>query len=253
MALDSGDSRQLAQAQTWTLLASQIIPPRKHSPCPRARMQDPTGPGPGIRTGSGRTPGRTAAAAHHPRHRTGTTLGDFTRKLQTQRTDLATRTQTRPANLYPGAARLRTRDWAAPLDVPAAPGMERPSQPTLTHQPHGPALRHPNLAGSSTVPTTRRQSHGPRSGPSWRLSPSVSRAGSSLPDPGRMLYGLDILPGKTKWDPSSTTRMAWDSGSGQLAQVQTWDSLGKSNHSTKETLSLPTCKDAGPYWARTRD
>lgn len=31
------------------------------------------------------------------------------------------------------------------------------------------------------------------------------------------------------------------------------DSLGKSNHSTKETLSLPTCKDAGPYWARTRD
>ena len=70
MALDSGDSRQLAQAQTWTLLASQIIPPRKYSPCPRARMQDPTGPGPGIRTGSGRTPGRTAAAAHNPRHRT---------------------------------------------------------------------------------------------------------------------------------------------------------------------------------------
>ena len=30
------------------------------------------------------------------------------------------------------------------------------------------------------------------------------------------------------------------------------DSLGKSNHSTKEILSLPTCKDAGPYWARTR-
>ena len=80
---DSGNGRQLAQAQTWTLLASQIIPPRKYSPSPRARMQDPTGPGPGIRTGSGRTPGRTAAAAHHPRHRTGTNLGDFTRKSQT--------------------------------------------------------------------------------------------------------------------------------------------------------------------------
>ncbi len=39
----------------------------------------------------------------------------------------------------------------------------------------------------------------------------------------------------------------------ELLQVQTWDSLGKSNHSTKETLSLPTRKDAGPYWARTRD
>ena len=83
MTRDSGDSRQLAQARTWTLLASQIIPPRKYSPCPRARMQDPTGPGPGTRTGPGRTPGRTAAATHHPRHRTGSILGDFTRKLQT--------------------------------------------------------------------------------------------------------------------------------------------------------------------------
>jgi hypothetical protein len=55
-------------------------------------------------------------------------------------------------------------------------------------------------------------------------------------------------------DPSSTTRMMQDSGSGrQLAQVQTWDSLGKSNHSTKDIVSLPTRKDAGPYWARTRD
>jgi hypothetical protein len=199
-----------------------------------------------------------AAAAHHLRHCTGTTLGDFTRKLQTQRTDLAARTRTRPANPYPGAARLRTRDWAAPLDVPAAPGMpvERPSQPTLTHQPHGPALRNPNLARRSTAPTTRRQSLGPRSGPSRRLSPSASRAGHSLPDSGRILYGLDTLPDKTKleWDPSSITRMVRDSGNGRLlAQVQTWDSLGKSNHSTKEILSLPTRKDAEPYWARTRD
>jgi hypothetical protein len=138
---------------------------RKYSPCPRARMQDPTGPGPGIRTCPGRTPGRTAAAAHHPRHRTGTTLGDFTRKLQTQRTDLAARTRSRPANLYPGAARQRTRDWAAPLDVPAAPGMERPSQPTLTHQPHGPVLRHPDLASSPTAgKTTRGQSQGATAG-----------------------------------------------------------------------------------------
>ena len=83
MAQESGSGRQLAQVQTWTLLASQIIPPRKYSPCPRARMQDPTGPGPGTRTGPGRTPGRTAAATHHPRHRTGSILGDFTRKLQT--------------------------------------------------------------------------------------------------------------------------------------------------------------------------
>jgi hypothetical protein len=82
-AQESCNSRQLAQAQTWTLLASQITPPRKHSPCSRARMQDPTGPGPGTRTGPGRTPGRTAAAAHHPRHCTGTTIGDPTRKLQT--------------------------------------------------------------------------------------------------------------------------------------------------------------------------
>ncbi len=79
----SGNGRELGQVQTRTLLASQITPPRKYSPCPRARTQDPTGPGPGIRTGPGRTPGRTAAAAHHPRHRTGTNLGDFTRKSQT--------------------------------------------------------------------------------------------------------------------------------------------------------------------------
>ena len=137
MTRDSGDIRQLAQVQTWTLLASQIIPPRKHSPCPRARMQDPTGPGPGIRTGSGRTPGRTAAAAHHPRHRTGTPRR-FHSQVADQRTDLAARTRTRPANPYPGAARQRTRDRAAPLNVPAAPGMERPSQPTLTSQHHGP-------------------------------------------------------------------------------------------------------------------
>ncbi len=77
-------SQAVAGTGSWhkfrlgTPLASQIIPPRKYSPCPRARMQDPTGPGPGIRTGPGRTPGRTAAAAHHPRHRTETTLGDFT-------------------------------------------------------------------------------------------------------------------------------------------------------------------------------
>ncbi len=40
-AQESGNSRQLAQAQTRTLLASQITPPRKHSPCSRARMHDP--------------------------------------------------------------------------------------------------------------------------------------------------------------------------------------------------------------------
>ena len=154
MAQESGSGRQLAQVQTWTHLASQIIPPRKYSPCPRARMQDPTGPGPGIRTGPGRTPGRTAAAAHHPRHRTGTTLGDFTRKLQTNVLTRRPGLGPGPVILYPGAARQRTRDWAAPLDIPAAPGMEWPSQPTLTRQHHGPALRHPNLAGSSTATTT---------------------------------------------------------------------------------------------------
>ncbi len=78
----------------------------KYSPCPRARMQDPTGPGPGIRTGSGRTPGRTAAAAHHLRHHTGTTLGDFTRKLQTQRTDLAARNPNQAVQSLP---------WGSPL------------------------------------------------------------------------------------------------------------------------------------------
>jgi hypothetical protein len=92
---DLGPSWQVKSFHRW-----------KYSPCPRARMQGPTGPGPGIRTGPGRTPGRTAAAAHHLRHRTGTTLGDFTRKLQTQRTDLAARNPNQAGQSLP---------WGSPL------------------------------------------------------------------------------------------------------------------------------------------
>ncbi len=171
-----------------TLLASQIIPLKKYSPCPRARMQDPTGPGPAIRTGPGRTPGRTAAAAHHrdPRHRTGTTLGDFTRKLQTN--VLTWRPGLGPGrpNLYPGAARQWTRDsgWAAPLDVPAAPGMERPSQPasepTLTRQHHGPGPRHRRTPSRKQLPS--RACRGRRPGPSRGGAPG--RVPPPYPDSG---------------------------------------------------------------------
>jgi hypothetical protein len=162
MARDSGDSRQLAQAQTWTLLASQIIPPRKHSPCPRARMQDPTGPGPGTRTGPGRTPGRTAAAAHHPRHRTGSILGDFTRKLQTN-------VLTWRPGLGPGWPILTLGQPASGLET----GQHRST--SRRHQAwNGPAsqllpvsttgrTRHPVSASCHTArKRTQKQSHGPR-------------------------------------------------------------------------------------------
>ncbi len=110
------------------------------------------GPGPGTRTGPGRTPwadgrGGSPPPALHRNH-----PWRFHPQVADQRTDLAARTRTRPANPCPGAARQRTRDRAAPLDVPAASGMERPSQPTSTQRAHVSAPCHPNLAGCHTAP-----------------------------------------------------------------------------------------------------
>ena len=48
--------------------------------------------------------------------------------------------------------------------------------------------------------------------------PCASQVDSSLPDPGRMIYGPDTLAGKTEWNLSGGTRMTPDSGNGrQLA------------------------------------